>query len=75
LNAGFEARATPTAEFKIVIKFFFILHNELQTSSQNSKIGLRSIHVVSEASALFPSLNTTTGSFIIPEDQQRVKRL
>jgi hypothetical protein len=39
----------------------------------NSNIGLRSIHFVGEATALFPRSTPTTGSFIFHEDQQRVK--
>jgi hypothetical protein len=52
-SVGFEAMASSTAEFKILTQSVIILHNELQTYSQNSKIGFRSIHVVGEATALF----------------------
>jgi hypothetical protein len=73
LNAGFEARTSPTSEFKIASQSFFILHNELQTCSQNSKIAFRLIHVVGQATTLFPRSTPTTGSFIFREDKQRVK--
>jgi hypothetical protein len=73
LSVGFEAVASPATEFKIVTQSFFILHNELQTYSQNSKIRFRSIHVVGEATALFPCSTPTTGSFIFREDRQRIK--
>jgi len=73
LSVRFEAMASPTAEFKIVTQSVFILHNELQTYRQNSKIGFRSIHVVGEAAALFPCSTPATGSFFFREDRQRIK--
>jgi hypothetical protein len=71
LSVRFEAMISPTTEFKIVTQSFFILHNELQTYSQNSKIGFRSIHVVGEATALFPRSTPTTGSFIFRENSKQ----
>jgi len=42
--------------------------------NSNSNIGLRSIHVVGEATALL-LCSTPTGSFIFREDRQRLKSL